>query len=306
MLNRIALVCVALLLAALIVPNGSALSEGARVYLLPALFPDAPQPIRREGRYASVYDLVRLRNTARRDYVLHHLAASNLTIEPIPIPASLTPNLFVRFNATGPYTIFAAHYDKLHDDAEYQGASDNTAAVSVLLAAAIELARRGDAGNRAFLFTGEEETGMRGARAFVEHARANDLAIREIINFDNIGRGELAIRPPAEIVGWVFTLPLVGDFAFDGHTLRPSPPYAPANARLAQALERVQPHLIVLAHFTCISDSNEFQARGIDTVAISGSDMHFLEQTWHSYADRVEWLDEHNLDLAFELVLNYR
>jgi hypothetical protein len=33
--------------------------------------------------------------------------------------------------------------------------------------------------------------------------------------------------------------------------------------------------------------------------------MHFLDLTWHTYADRVELLDERNLDLAYDLILSY-
>jgi len=212
----------------------------------------------------------------------------------------------VRFDSAGPYTIFSAHYDKLYDNMDYQGASDNTAAVSVLLAAMDELAQRGDGGNRAFLFTGEEETGLRGAQAFVEYARANNLPIRAIVNFDNIGRGQLAIRPSAERPGFVFTLPLFGNFVYDGRALNPSPVYPLADARLTQELGRAQPALAVYEHFTALSDSNVFQANGIDTVAVSGDDMYYLELTWHTYTDRVELLDESNLDLAFDLIMKVK
>jgi Zn-dependent M28 family amino/carboxypeptidase len=174
-----------------------------------------------------------------------------------------------------------------------------------LLASVTELAERGEGGNRAFLFTGEEETGLHGATAFVEYARANNIAIREIVNFDNLGRGKLAIRPSAPVPGFVFTLPPYGDMAYDGRRFRPSPPYPLANYRLTQALLRAQPEIVVFDRFTALSDSNVFQANGIDTVAFSGDDMRYLDQTWHTFADRIELLDERNLDRAFELILDY-
>jgi Zn-dependent M28 family amino/carboxypeptidase len=177
--------------------------------------------------------------------------------------------------------------------------------VSVLLAGLAELAGRSDAGNRAFLFTGEEETGLRGAKAFYEYARANGVPIRAVVNFDNLGRGKLAIRPSANVPGYVFTVPLLGDFAYDGRMLLASPPYALANGRLTQSLLRVQPDLVVYERFTAVSDSNVFEANGIDTVAISGDDMHYLELTWHTYDDRIELLDERNLERAHELILQY-
>jgi Peptidase family M28 len=146
---------------------------------------------------------------------------------------------------------------------------------------------------------------LRGAKSFYEYARANNIAIREIVNFDNLGRGRLAIRPSADIPGFVFTIPLYGDYAYDGRDLRRSALYPPANARLTQALLRAQPDIVVYERFTAVSDSNVFQANGIDTVAISGDDMYYLEQTWHTYADRVELLDERNLERAYELILRY-
>lgn len=308
--TRRVLPLILLALAALIViPNTRSLYEGVFYYLRDAVKydPHGGIPSNHDGSFGSIYDLIWLRNTERLHYLQRKLDPLNVSVTLVPIPNSQFPNLFVRFNnSTQPLVIFAAHYDKFFDDAEYQGASDNTAAVSVLLAAIGELARRGDAGNRAFLFTGEEETGLRGASAFVEYARAHNLAIREIVNFDNIGRGKLSLRPSASIPGFVFTIPFVGDFAYDGRAVRPSPAFPLANPRLAQSLLRVQPDMIVYERFTAVSDSNVFQANGIDTVTLSASDMFFLQQTWHTYADRWELLDDRNLDRAFNLIINYK
>jgi len=304
---RIILALILVLLALLAAPNLRALYEGIFFYLRDTFaYTSTPaKSIRRDGRYASLYPLVQMRNTARRDYLLDSLAASNLIVTQIPIPNSQLPNILVRFDTTAPLVIFSAHYDKLYDEVNYSGASDNTAAVSVLLAAAKELGQRGDGGNRAFLFTGEEETGLRGAQAFVEYARANQIAIREIINFDNLGRGKLGIRPSAPVPGFIFSIPLSGDYACDGRHFSPSPSFQKANPRVTQHVLRAQPNTTVYEQFTALSDSNVFEANGIDTVAISGDDMAFLERTWHTYADKIEWIDEGNLDLAYFLIMQY-
>ncbi|HEX7588587.1 MAG TPA: M20/M25/M40 family metallo-hydrolase, partial [Anaerolineae bacterium] len=225
--RKVLLILAIVAVAALILPNIRSLYEGIFFYLrdVAAYNPGAVMPIKREGRYASIYDLSGMRNSERHDYVLTRVRAANTLITQIPISNSQLPDIFVRFGGPGPYTVFSAHYDKLHDDPAYQGASDNTAAVSVLLASVTELAKSGDAGKRAFLFTGEEETGLRGAKAFYEYARASGIAIREVVNLDNLGRGKLAIRPSANIPGYVFTIPFFGDFAYDGRTLMSSPPY---------------------------------------------------------------------------------
>ncbi len=293
-----------IILIALFLPNTRSLYEGLGYLRDVATYSPTPaHAINPTGRYAALFDLVRFRNAERLLYLRHQLDRPGITVTSIAIPNSQFVNLWVRFNdSSEPLTIFSAHYDKLRDDPNYQGASDNTAAVSVLLASILTLAQNGNAGNRAFLLTGEEETGLRGATAFVEYAHANHIAIRAIVNFDNLGRGALMIRPSAQIPGFVFTLPLIGDFAFDGQTIRPSPAYDLANAQLAQKLARAQPSILVSEKFTAVSDSNVFQAQGIATVMISGSDMYYLEQTWHTYADRIELLDEQNLDAADQLI----
>ncbi len=295
----------AVILAGFIIPNARALYEGIFFYLRDTVTynPSAVQPIDPAGRYASVYDLVRSLNLARRDYILHHLDFPNIKITRVPVPNSALDDILVTFGSAGPFTIYSAHYDKLYDDIFYEGASDNTAAVSTLLACVSQLAKRNYTGTAAFLFTGEEETGLRGAQAFLPYARANNLGIRANVNFDNLGRGKLAIRPSVAVPGYSFTIPFYGVLTYDGRTLRPSPPYAPANTRVTQELLRVQPDIVVYERFTALGDSNVFQANGIDTVAISGDDMRYLELTWHTYADRVELLDQRNLDLAFNLIV---
>lgn len=307
MSRRVGWVLVLVLLAVILLPNARSLYEGLFFYVRDAVTynPAPAQPVRRDGRYGSLYDLASLRNAERYDYLLSHLDSPNLTVTRIPIPNAALSSILVQFGASAPLTIFSAHYDKLRDDVTYQGASDNTAADSVLLASVQELARSGYRGSGAFLFTGEEETGLRGSKAFADYARQNGIAIRENVNFDNIGRARLAIRPSVEVPGFVFTIPFYSDFTYDGRQMRPSGPYAPANPRLTQSLLRVQPDIVVYERFTALSDSNVFQANGIDSVCISGDDMYFLEQTWHTYADRTELIDEGNLDRAFDLVIKY-
>ncbi len=310
MSKRILLVVVLIALVAFVLPNARSLYEGSAYYLIDAVTyrPTQVQPISHAGRFSSIYDLIRLRNQERLAFIRQRLELPGVSTTLIPIPGSPYSDVLARFNSTGPYTIFCAHYDKFYDDVNYQGASDNTAAVSVLLASIAELAARGDGGNRAFLFTGEEETGLRGATAFVDFARvvSPSIAIREVVDLDSLGRDALAIRPSADQPGFFFTLPLIGDIAFDGSVFQRGRAYPPANAQLTQSLLRVQPDIVVLERFTALSDSNVFQANGIDTVAVSSSNMYYLQLAWDTYADQVQLLDERNLERAYELVLNVK
>lgn len=308
-ITRVGVALFIVLVALIAIPNARSLYEGIFFYIPdmiahPSLasYAQPARPIRQDGRYGSLYKLVQLRNAGRLDFLVNHLEAAGVTVVRVPIAGSTFPSLFVRFNPSGPYTLFSAHYDKLYDDTNYQGASDNTAADSVLLAAVVDLAQHGYRGSAAFLFTGEEEKGLKGAAGFMEYARATSLQVRENVNLDNIGRGRLAIRPSVDVPGYAFTIPLSGEWTYDGRELSRSGPVQPANAKLTQALLRVQPDIVVYERFTALSDSNVFQANGLDTVAISGDDMHFLELTWHTYEDRVQLLDEENLDRAFDLI----
>jgi Zn-dependent M28 family amino/carboxypeptidase len=308
MLKRLATTISLTLLAALIIVNLRSLYEGVFFYLrdYAAYKPIPANPIRHDGRYSSLYDLGPKHNMERRAYILNYLDSLGVSPKEIPIPNSTQTDILVTFDSTGPYSIFSAHYDKLFDEVEYQAASDNTASDSVFLASISELVQRGYHGSGAFLFTGEEERGLRGSRAFLSYALGEGRArITENINFDNIGRGRLAIRPSAAVPGFAFAIPLVGEFTYDGHEIKSSPPYPVAPTRLAQALIGVQPAITVYERFTAVSDSNVFQAANIDTVAISGDDIRFLELTWHTFADRIDLLDERNLDLAFELITRY-
>ncbi len=131
------------------------------------------------------------------------------------------------------------------------------------------------------------------------------MGVREVVNFDNIGRGNLAIRPSAPAPGYVFTIPFYGDMVYDGRGFRQGVRYPLADQPLSQALARAQPALVVLERFTALTDSNVFQANSIPTVAISGDDMHFLDETWHTYSDKIELLDQANLDQTFELITHY-
>jgi Zn-dependent M28 family amino/carboxypeptidase len=306
-LARAVLVILAILIAGFLALNARSLYEGIFFYVARSVAyqPTPLHPVSRSGRFASLYDLVRLTNNGREDYILAQLEQTQVLVTKIPVSGSPIPNLLVRFKPEGPYSLFSAHYDKYYDKIEYQGASDNTAADSVLLASIIELARQGYRGSAAFLFVAAEETGLQGSAAFVEYARSNGIAIREDINFDDLGRSRLAIRPSAHTPGFIFFVPLYGDVAFDGSAFRPSPTYPPANPRLTQALLRVQPDIQVLERFTALSDSNTFQSNGIDAVSISSDDMRYLELTWDTYYDHVELVDEQNLDLAFDLITRY-
>jgi hypothetical protein len=267
--------------------------------------PGGVKPVDPDGAYGICHDLVRLRDAARGDAIVGCLRDLNLTPIPVPIPNEPLSNVLALLRPEGPYTLFVAHYDKSRETTAYQAASDNTAAVCALLAAARDLAEYPQRRPVALLFTAGEERGCRGAEAFLSWAGARGLDMLEVINFDMIGRGKLASRPSA-LPGFYFWLPGLGEMVYNGRGVARAKPYPSPNPGLVSRLKAVLgDDLVTYQRFTARSDSNVFQAAGIPTVSLSSDDMYYLDLVWERDADRLELLDEHNLDLARRLVVDY-
>jgi len=297
---------VAIALAILIAGNRRSLVEGVRYLRQMANWqPDPARHVAPEGPFGMCYELVQLGNADRLQRIVQRLRGLGLNPTLIPIPGEPQSNVLVRFRATGPYTLFVAHYDKSRETPTYQGASDNTAAVCVLLAAAAELAAEPPARPVGLLFTAAEERGLKGAEAFVRWARAQALEIAEVINFDMLGRDRLAIRPSA-LPGFYFWVPGVGELVYDGRRLTRGEPYPPPDPELVRRLKTLLgDELVLYERFTARSDSNVFQAAGFPTVSVSSDNMYYLDLVWDRDADRIEWLDENNLALALRLITEY-
>jgi hypothetical protein len=286
--------------------NRRSLLEGLR-YVCQWLAWDPGQvtPVAPGGDFGVCHRLAQLDNTARQALIIDWLRELGLVPDLIPIPGERLPNLLVRFHARGPYSLFVAHYDKSRETAGYQAASDNTAAVAALLAAARDLAHQPPRRPLALLFTAAEERGLKGARAFMGWAAEQPWDVSEVINLDMIGRGRLASRPSA-LPGFYFWLPGLGEMAFDGRKLRRGRAYALPDAGLVARLRAVLgEELVSYRRFTARSDSNVFQEAGLPTVSLSSDDMYYLDRVWERDADRVELLDEDNLNLARRLVVEY-
>ncbi len=299
-----ALLGCAIWLIALIMRNGLSLMEGFR-YLIALRHwrPKAGERVQRAGPFASCYDLVRLNNLGRYQYILAQLQSLDLPYEEVPIPGEPLPNIFIRIGSSGPCTLLIAHYDLARETSSYQGASDNTAAVAVLLAALRDFSANKPQCALGILFSAAEEHGLLGSQAFLDYAQTQQLAIQAAINFDMLGRDRLAIRPSA-LPGFYFEIPLVGMLAYDGRHFQRAQAYQQPDTSLVQDLKALAGNnLIVYQRFTARSDSNIFQEAGIPTVAISSSNMFYLDHVWERDADRVELLDEHNLELARSLIL---
>lgn len=296
-----------LLVAALVVGgNLSSLREGVQ-YVRHALAwqPRAVRPVDVTGPFGLCYTLSCRTNAERYALIVREIERLGLAYTLIEIPAEPLPNVLVTLGGRGPYTLFAAHYDKTPDDLTCQAAADNTAAVAVLLAALRDLAPDSRVRPTAFLFTGAEEAGLRGARAFVEWAAQQGIEVAEAINLDMLGRGRIAARPSA-LSGFYFWLPGLGELVYDGRGVSRGEPYARLDPALVARLRAVLgDELVVYRRFTAQSDSNVFQQVGWPTVCLSSDDMHYLNLVWGREMDQVELLDESHLELARRFVVNY-
>ena len=296
----------ALILVVFVGRNRSSLHEGLS-YLRQMLAwdPDDVRPVDPVGPFGVCHDLVRPTNAVRQDIIVRCLRDLKLNPILIPVPDEPTSNVLALLHDSGPYILFVAHYDKSRETAAYQAASDNTAAVCALLAAARDLADSQPRRPVAILFTSGEERGLKGARRFMSWADAEGLNIGEVINFDMIGRGKLASRPSA-LPGFYFWLPGLGEMVFDGRRIRHGQAYPLPDPHLISHLKAVLgDELVIYQRFTARSDSNVFQAAGIPTVSLSSDNMYYLDLVWERDADRLELLDERNLDLARRLVVEY-
>lgn len=287
-----------------------------------AYVPVSAQPLDPKGRFGFCEQFATLRNAQRAQFIVNFLEARGIAFQRLPIYDTKFDNIFAPFARRGneseshqaavwrtiqafvPYTIFSAHYDKVYDDPDYQGASDNSAAVCMLLVAAEELNRARPPRPVAILFTGQEEVGLVGARAFYDYATENNLQVADVLNFDNIGRAGLAARASGERSGYVFTIPLWGEFVYDGRKFSPASAYRQPDARLMQQLQRVGP-IKLYDRMVAQSDGTYWQERGWNAVNLTSDNIYYLDETWHTYGDRVELLEQDNFQRALELVLGY-
>ncbi len=295
-----------LVLAILIFGNLVSLGEGMR-YLgqMRAWDPLAVRAVDPQGPFGVCYELVGLTNAGRLDVILRCLRDLNLAPILMPLPDEPLANVLVLLHDEGPYTVFAAHYDKSRETPAYQGASDNTAAVCALLAAVRDLTDISPIRPVAFLFTAAEERGSKGARSFLHWAQAQGMEIGEVINFDMIGRGKLATRPSAW-PGFYFWLPGLGQIVYDGRNAARGQPYAQVDAHLISRLKAILGHdLVVYRRFTAHGDARVFQEAGLPTVSVSSDDMYYLDLVWERDTDRIELVDEDNLSLAKRFVVQY-
>jgi Zn-dependent M28 family amino/carboxypeptidase len=300
------LLILALIVAFPLFANLRSLYEGG-CFLYQAITwdPDAVKPVSPDGPYGLCHVLIRQTNAQRASSLRRAFVELGLRPILVPVEGLAQPNILVTLGGQGPHTLFVAHYDLSRETPTYQGASDNTAALCALIQAARVLAADERSYDVAILLTAGEERGFLGALALAGWMERNHFPVQEVINLDMIGRGGLATRPSAW-PGLYIWVPGVGQMVFDGERFHRASDYPQPDTAIVARLENVMGRdLIHYERFAVYSDSNVFQDLGLPTVSISSSDMFYLNLVWEKDADRIELLDERNLDLAVELIIGY-
>ena len=295
-----------LCLVIVLLRNRFALREGL-VYMgqMLAWNPDKVTPITVDGRFGILYDFVAGTNGQRCYMVEQDLIKSGLSPLRIPSCDDCPPNLLVTFGQRGPYRLILAHYDKSRETPEYQGASDNSAAVAVLLALADELAATPPETPLALLFTSGEEKGLLGARALLRWCDETGFEIESVIGIDMIGRDRLAVRPLGHS-GLHFWLPLAGNRVFDGQATRSAAPCRQPDPSLVRQLRQASAgELVVYRTVAGNTDALPFAERGLPTAYCAGSNTYYANLVWEQDTDRIELLDEDSLQQTLDTFIAY-
>jgi Zn-dependent M28 family amino/carboxypeptidase len=130
-------------------------------------------------------------NATRRALVIEHLDA--LGVRYVVQPYATGTNLFVDLGRAASKIGVSTHFDRVPFSA---GANDNGSAIAVGLGIIRRHQEAGsDAGVRVFFFD-EEETGLKGSRAYVAHYGVEDLA--GLLNLELVGMGDKFALWPVE------------------------------------------------------------------------------------------------------------
>ena len=155
------------------------------------------------------------------------------------------------------------------------GAHDNASGAGVVLALAEHFSHASPRRVRlGFLFTGAEETGMHGARAFAAGLKAGSRT--RVLNFDMVGAGE-ALR-----------------FASGDGTLRPRR----ADARLNAVLQAAQPSARPLWYTLRSGDFLPFLQRGVGAASLQTSGSGRAEAAYHTVHDTLDVIELKALEMT--------
>jgi len=195
-------------------------------------------------------------------------------------------NVIASQGAGATAVLVTAHHDHLGvlDGVIYPGADDNASGVAAALAVARDLgARRDVAGRVVFVFTGAEEPGLYGARAYVADPTVPLADTRVVLNLDMVGRRffESAGGGAQAALGAVGLDP-------------EDPMFAAASAAAEGAgleLLTVSPALVALVGEDWRSDDWVFRDAGVAAVHLSTG----MHPDYHRPSDTVDHLDRAQL-----------
>ena len=247
--------------------------------------------IEKSGDFSTIYDLVKLNDKTRADYIRSYIETNG--IKYISIPTSLgSENIFVYSSLQNDVRpiLFVAHYDTFLD---YKGALDNTGSVGVLLAALKEVKNEISHGKVAFLFSTNEEDGLIGTREFIKrHVKNRNLQFTAVINLDCVGRGKTIAVSSGTKAGLKLFIPLFGNILVSNKGVEHLNHYWKLDSLLTD-LEAYgigsEPDII------SFSDTSSFLEKGIPAFHLTSDDMNSIVKYSHKDSDSIEILDEDSL-----------
>ena len=208
-----------------------------------------------------------------------------LTLIELPVPPTFVLLIRVIGSLTGIWLFLSDTWRQLGRPGAYSpGAVDNASGVGLLLALAEAYAQSPPAGIRlGFLFTGAEETGMHGARAYAVELAAGQETDVFVLNVDMVGAGD--------------TLRVVTTDGIFGNRR--------TDARLNRLLFESAPQAQGLKTVHRSGDFARFIEAGIPAASIEVSGSRAAARAYHTVFDDLSLLDQASLAMAAEAMVKF-
>lgn len=169
-----------------------------------------------------------------------------------------------------------------HQNRYAPGANDNASGAGVVLALAEFFARQPVQNIRlGFLFTGAEETGLHGARAFAEYLSKSNTKNVYILNLDMVGVGDVMKT-------------VVSDGAL---------PPKKTSAYLNELVANANPQVREVHHVSRSGDHLPFLKQGIAATTLEMGYTKDLPWTYHTLNDTLETIDAQALQMTAETII---
>lgn len=248
-------------------------------------------PVGTFSEFDAIYKMTELSSTEICEFIKKELDSAGVHYETQQL-GNRQQNIFIPGQIDSEFSLITAHYDKDRESKNYKGALDNLASTTILLNLIKENYNAIKSKRIAFLFTGLEERGLKGASKFMFLANRKKLKIKEVICLDGVGRGKVAVMRNARRFGFKFRNLLFKETLYNGHKFSKCPTYETIRN---EDVNLDYKEVVFLNSFLSSTDSYVFSKNGIPTVNLTSSNIYHFLNVLHTNKDRVECLDENTL-----------